>query len=119
MPKLPSGSKITSRLDGGGDEDIVYKWRDAEGNLQFTSEPPPQGIEYDRMGFDPNTNVIQAVKPPAEIEEPAKAESPEKKAEGSGNPYSPERIEKLLDDAKNVEQLLKQRIKDQEAAINQ
>ena len=123
VPDMPAGAKIPSPLDGGGGKDIVYKWQDAEGNLHFTSEPPPDGIDYNVMGFDPNTNVIQAVKPPVEEEEPAEDETEQasgsENSDGVGNPYSPEKIEKLFEDAKNVENLVKQRMKDHEAAINQ
>jgi len=118
MPKIPSGESISSQLDSG--KDIFYQWHDAEGNVQFTTEPPPEGIEYTVKGYDPDTNVIQAIELPSEeaqVEEGPADE--EKKTDPTGNPYSPERIEKLFDDAKNVEKLLNQRLKDQEAAINQ
>lgn len=117
MPKMPSGGSISSQLDSG--KDIFYQWHDAQGNVQFTTEPPPQGVEYTVKGYDPNTNVIQAIELPPEESPEAEPAAEEKKAEETGNPYSPERIEKLLEDAKNVEQLLNQRLKDQEAAINQ
>lgn len=123
LPEMPAGGKITAPLDGSDGKDIVYKWHDAEGNLHFTTELPPAGIDYSVMGIDPNTNVIQAVKPIEEEEEEKEDEAEQasqtKKTDEIGNPYSPEKIEKLFEDAKNVENLLKQRIKDQEAAINQ
>jgi len=52
----------------------------------------------------------------AEAAEPA---GETQKLEGLGNPYNPERIEKLFEDAKNVEKLLQQRLEEQEAALNQ
>ena len=121
LPGMPDGGEITNPLGSSDGKDIVYKWHDTEGNLHFTTEPPSGGIEYSVMGFDPNTNVIQAVKLPEEVEQEVEEEqeSESKKVGEIGNPYSPEKIEKLIDDAKNVENLLKQRIKDQEAAINQ
>ena len=120
MPKMPGGDKISAPLGGSDGKDIVYKWQDAEGSLHFTTEPPSDGTEYSVMGFDPNTNVIQAVKLPEEKEKEAEetASQPEK-GDNIGNPYSPEKIDKLFEDAKNVEKLLKQRMKDQEAALNQ
>ena len=36
-----------------------------------------------------------------------------------GNPYSPEKIEKLFEDANNIEKLLSQRLNNQEAIIGQ
>ena len=126
MPKMPNFSKAfkgsepipgdDSNLAG---KDVFYQWYDAEGNLQFTSEPPAQGIEYTVKGFDPDTNVIQAIKAPPEQDEAETDEQKSAKADDFGNPYSGDSIKKLLDDAKNVEKLLNQRLKDQESALNQ
>ena len=65
MPKLPklTGSSEPVPADDSDmtGKDVFYKWYDNEGNVQFTTEPPADGIEYTLKGFDPNTNVIQAV----------------------------------------------------------
>jgi hypothetical protein len=126
MPDLPdfSGSKkITPSSDDDlSGKDIFYKWYDSEGNIQFTTEPPPDGIEYTRKGFDPNANVIQAVKipprePTAEDPKPGQANSA-----GPGdevNSYSADNIKKLFEKTENIEKLLNQRAKDQESALNQ
>ena len=118
LPSVPSGSKMSSALDGGG-EIIFYQWYDADGNVQFTTEPPPQGIEYTVKGYDPDTNVIQAVELPAEESQPEEASGQAEKTDDIGNPYDPARIEKLFEDAKNVEKLLKQRFEEADAALNQ
>jgi len=126
MPDLPdfSGSKkITPSSDGDlSGKDVFYKWYDSAGNIQFTTEPPADGIEYTRKGFDPDTNVIQAVKIPAP-EEKAEESTPlqEKPAgpEDGANPYSADSIKKLFEETKNIEKLLNQRARDQESALNQ
>ncbi|UCH41452.1 MAG: DUF4124 domain-containing protein [Gammaproteobacteria bacterium] len=121
LPDVPSGGKMQSAIRGNGGEDIFYQWYDSDGNVQFTSEPPPKGVEYTTKGFDPDTNLIQALELPQEESEPAQTE-PASRAhnpEDIGNPYSAESIQKLLEEAKNVEKLFKQRIKDQESALNQ
>ncbi len=121
LPDMPDAGEITPSIDLGG-KDVFYKWYDADGNLQFTTEPPPDGIEYTAKGFDPNANVIQAVKlpqPETEAGETAAAQEPSSGTDGIGNPYSPEAIEKLFKDAKNIENILNQRMKDQEAVLNQ
>jgi hypothetical protein len=126
MPDLPSfsGSKEIrpSSDDDLSGKDIFYKWYDSEGNIQFSNEPPPDGIDYTLMGFDPDANVIQAVKIP--LEEPAEEESKpvQKKSAGpedNANPYSADSIKKLFEDTENIEKLLNQRAIDQESAINQ
>lgn len=96
-------------------KDVFYKWRDADGNLHFTSEPPPEGVDYTLKGYDPDANVIQAVQPETvAIEAEAEATSPvstQTREPGDiGNPYSQESIEKLFNDAKNIEKILNERL---------
>ena len=120
MPKLPEGMTATNSASGSG-KSIIYKWTDADGNLQFSNSPPEEGIEFEATGYDPNLNVIQAVEVPTEaVEEKQEAVDSEKKAtslDDIGNVYSPESIEKLFNDAKNVEKLLNERLKNQSAQI--
>ena len=122
MPKI-SDAKIPASLDQDlGGKDIIYKWYDNNGNIQFTSEPPPEGIEYTRKGFDPDTNVIQAVnvapKESASDESSPNQDEPVDPGE-VGNPYSQDRIKKLYEDAKKIEKLLQQRSQDHDSLINQ
>ena len=119
MPKLPSGITTPLTTPGSGGKDVVYKWKDAAGVTQFSSTPPPAGTEYTSKGYDPDLNLIQSVK--VKREEPEKEVSPltKKKPADMGNPYSPEKIEKLFDDANNIEKLLNNRMKQQEAALGQ
>lgn len=122
MPSFSAPSVSGSnRVDG---EDIFYKWHDSDGNVQFTTEPPPEGIEYTIKGYDPNTNVIQAVKLPEQDSgkspEPGNGKNKDDTEPSlTGSPYNPEKIEKLMEDAKNIEKLLNQRFQDQNSALNQ
>jgi hypothetical protein len=122
MPKI-SDAKMSAPLDGDlSGKDVFYKWYDSDGNIQFTSEPPPEGIEYTLKGFDPDTNVIQAVKaPPKESgsDESTPAQSKSTDPEVIGIPYSQDSIKKLFEDTKNIEKLLQQRLQDQDSQINQ
>lgn len=119
MPDMPGG-KTLSPIGSGG-EDLFYKWYDAQGNVQFTTEPPAQGIEYTIKGYDPDANVIQAVKIPAEPAPDSGTDTPTKTKLKPGdveNPYDPESIKKLMDDARNIQNILNQRYQDQESASN-
>ena len=125
LPDIPgfssSGNKASSDEDLAG-KDLFYKWYDAEGNVQFTTEPPVDGIEYTVKGFDPDANVIQAVKIPVNetVADDSKPEQNKNEpSESTDNPYSPEKIKKLFEDTKNLEALLNQRAQDQDSAINQ
>ena len=117
MPRAGDLAPSAGDLSG---KDIFYQWYDAKGNVQFTSEPPPDGVEYTVKGFDPNANVIQAVEPlPAEGDEPAAVSEAKPSDDDIGNPYSQEAIEKLFKDAQNIEKMLNERLKQQEAFANQ
>lgn len=101
---------------------VFYKWHDSEGNIQFTSEPPPDGIEYTLKGFDPNANVIPSVKITPDQTKAEGSATTLVKADGSENevnPYSADRIKKLFEDTKNIEKLLSQRLNNQESELNQ
>ncbi|MCP4390523.1 MAG: DUF4124 domain-containing protein, partial [Gammaproteobacteria bacterium] len=117
LPKLPNIDMLGASDENLEGKDIFYKWFDAKGNVQFTTEPPADGIEYTVRGFDPNTNVIQAVDVPAKETTADKAAPSTANPEDIGSPYSQESIKKLFEDAKNIEKLLKQRAKDQESAL--
>lgn len=124
MPELPSlpNSESVGNIAGIGDgETIIYQWKDSSGNIQFTNSPPPQGVEYTVKGYDPDANVIQSVKFPDEQidaeETPGQEDKLPTDAEGVASVYSPERVNKLIDDAKNVEKLLNDRLKQQNAII--
>ena len=123
-PELPKVSGSITGLGGesSDNKDAIYKWVDENGDLQFSNSPPPAGIEHTIMNYDPNLNVIQAVE--VKSNEPAEVLESEPKEEATsvkdvGNPYSPEKIEKLFEDANNIEKLLTQRLNNQEAIIGQ
>lgn len=126
MPDLPSFSGNKGLKPSSDDylsgKDIFYKWYDSEGNIQFSTEPPPDGVEYTLKGFDPDTNMIQAVEIPVEEPVTEQTKPVQEKAAAPAddvNPYSAESIKKLFEDTKNIEKLLNQRAIDQQSAINQ
>lgn len=124
LPDMPqiSGNEVetapSESLDGMV---LIYKWYDSEGNVQFTSGPPPEGTDYTVKGFDPDANVIQAVRLPVAGDDATdvKSTSDGKSPFDLDNPYSKETIEKLFEDARNVEKLLQERLRQQESAFNQ
>ena len=112
---IPGGESLDSM-------DVIYNWTDAEGILQYSNGAPPEGIEYTIMDYDPNLNVIQAVGVKADEPEVVLESDPIKEVtsvEDIGNPYSAENIKKLFEDANNVEELLIQRLNNQEAVSGQ
>lgn len=121
LPGLPRRISRSDDESQAGKE-VIYKWTDANGNLQFSNNPPPEGVEYTLKGYDPNLNVIQAVET-RETSPEAVSEFESKKkvtsAKDIGSPYSIEKIEKLFEDANNIENLLNQRMENQAADIGQ
>lgn len=124
LPDMPIFSDEVQTTNGelpsGGE--VIYKWTDTAGNLQFSDSPPPEGVKFTVKDYDSDLNVIQALEISTDKSEPVLENESEKKvinAEGVSNPYSPEKIEKLFEDAKNVEKLLNQRFTNQEAELGQ
>ena len=125
LPDILGDDRLLSTDGGGSREDIFYRWNDAKGNVHFTTEPPPDGIEFSVKGYNPDANVIQAVKlpdepvaePPATVAELASADK--SSAQDIDNPYNKNNVQKLFDDSNNIEQLLNQRLNNQNSVINQ
>ena len=119
LPEIPDSVKNTGLNPVSGSVDVIYQWKDEKGELHFSSTPPPDGVKFTSKGYDPNTNLIQSVKIQEETAQPEAEQQPEiKKASDIGNPYSPEKVEKLIKDAQNIEKLLNDRLKKQEALID-
>lgn len=122
VPGIDDLKDLTNIPGSSSDSSLIYKWTDSEGNLQFSSSPPADGIEYTVKGYDPNQNIIQAVSVEPEVEEGVVDPATEEKTSGTnkvGNPYSVEKVEKLFKDAEGLESLLNERLKKQEALIGQ
>lgn len=101
------------------DQDVtVYKWVDDQGRTHFSSTPPT-GQETETMQLRADANVVQAVKTLDDEEEEASAGSvlslgkAASEGEGLPNPYSPEGVKQLIEDAQKVKEMLDQRYQQQ------
>jgi hypothetical protein len=122
VPGVDDLKDLTNISESTSGSNQIYKWTDSDGNLQFSSSPPAEGIEYTVKGYDPNQNVIQALSVRPEVEEVVVDSAVEEKKGGIkkvGNPYSVEKVEKLFKDAEGLENLLNNRLKKQDAIIGQ
>ncbi len=95
----PSLKKITPKLS----KETVYKWTDENGRTHYSSDPIPGGTNVEEMEVDPNVNVMDAVEIPKDEPSRPPVNLPE------GNIYHPEKIKQLVDDARNVQDLMNER----------
>lgn len=93
----------------------VYTWVDSNGIKQFSNTPPPEGGESEKIVLKPDTNVIQAMKVPAEEEEVAA--SP--KVYSLGNPYTPGGMKEVIDNSKDIKETMGQRQAEQEKMLEE
>jgi len=123
LPKLSSSDKLIPKQVTSRGMDTFYKWYDPRGNVQFTTEPPPDGVAYTVKQYDPNANVIEAVNMPAgdtgTAASGASADSaPEKSSQQQASPFNDNSIGKLFENAGNIENLINQRTNSQNDTIN-
>lgn len=50
--ELPAAAGITKKTTR------VYKWRNAGGEWQITDHLPPEGVEYERLDYREDVNVL-------------------------------------------------------------
>lgn len=121
---IPDTSKITASVEkilpeqvvgGGSEKTMVYRWQDANGNWQF-SDQPPSDVIAEQVLID--THLNSDIAPPTPK---TKAPVSEQRSGNAvwigdsdstpsiGTTVSPDKIEKLVDDAKNVQQLIDNR----------
>lgn len=98
----------------------VYKWRDRDGGWHYTQvRPPPDAVAVESLDLDPNQNVIAGI---PTGEEPSLEAAPEPETATldeavPDNPYSPETIRKLFEDARKLQQQLGERYQTQERML--
>ncbi|OUS11501.1 hypothetical protein A9Q89_08465 [Gammaproteobacteria bacterium 53_120_T64] len=119
--KLPTMPDIKLPGTDGQDATIskVYKWRGADGSWHF-SENLPEGVTAEQVILlNSETNVVQGwpgAPPVKTAAEPSSAPAPVNTPPITLNPYSKKAIEKLLDDARGVQDIMDQRSRDLEQA---
>lgn len=106
-----------------GDEVSVYKWKDAEGNWQFSDTPPENDVaEQVTVSTHLNRDIAP---PPPETREVTTTESKSGKTKlirddgFAPTTISPDKISTLVEDAKNVQKLVDDRKKQLDEAITQ
>ena len=113
-PKLPGMDE---------NETTVYKWRDNSGEWHFSNQPPPAGVASSVKTYRSDINITQTPPPPPPVENAT--EEPDKKTADIPQTASPllpitdpKRVKQLIDDAKNVQDLVNNRQKALDAQID-
>lgn len=107
-----SAPDVGSVLPAGKEK--VYKW-EKDGVIVYSSEPPPESQASEMIEVDPNVNIVQATK----IEEP-KAEQPDNTVGMPQGPiYSPDQVKKIIDDAREVKDMMDERAAEQDKILKE
>lgn len=93
----------------------VYKWRDENGVLQFSSTPPPEGGPADTVELRPDTNLVKALKVPEE--EPEKKSGPV--VMSTRSPYTPGGMKDMIDTTSNLKDTLNQQQLEQQKMMEE
>lgn len=113
MQSLDS-AKITSEGENGtvmqAGTSEVFKWQDETGQWNYGQKPPSDANQVESMIIDPNVNLVAGVKVPGKKAPASKSESTSEEMpsleDSLDNPYSPDSIKKLFEDAKGLQDTL-------------
>ena len=92
----------------------VYKWRDQDGVMQFSNQPPPDAHNAEQIVLHPDSNVVQAVT----VSEKETAQPIANADNRAATPYSINGMKQVVDDAKGIEEMLQQRDEQQQKILN-
>ena len=132
LPSLPKVQLPDIQLTNTGKQNTqpagvrkIYKWRDDDGSWHY-SENLPEGVTGEKVIFlNAATNIVQSLPGPDKISNPIAPPPNQTRAQQQPdpqqqpvrlNPYSRQAIDKLLNDARGVQQIMDQRSRDLEQA---
>ncbi|MFT7560078.1 MAG: hypothetical protein ACI93R_001993 [Flavobacteriales bacterium] len=94
----------------------TYKWRDADGILHYSSEKPTDTTTYKLLNIDPNTNMIQGLPTSSLSSSDPQQDSNTLPSTDTGTGTG--KYSDIIEDAKNIQNLLDKRFEEQEKALN-
>ncbi|MGH1487754.1 MAG: DUF4124 domain-containing protein [Cellvibrionaceae bacterium] len=118
IPDISVGS-VKDALPGGN-EVAVYRWKDAEGNWQYSDTPPGNNTaEQVLVNTNLNRDLVPEFKPSKVADTKPKSGKALLIKDSSISPTTVpmDKIPELVDDAKNVQQLMDDRTKQLEKAM--
>lgn len=110
-PKLKGVEGISNAVS---DEDVtVYQWVDEKGIKHFSSTPP-SGHSADELKLSPKANVIQAV----QVEEEKETQKGAQVTTIPSSPYSPGGAREMIDQTKDLKNMMDQRAIEQQKMLD-
>ena len=121
-----SVSNLPDKVSGAveGDSRTFYKWQDAAGSWYYGEDPPANAQSLTAITLRLTDNVVPAFKDPDSVvdeeealeEDDAEVQSGSKISKKKGkkggdveNPYSPEQIQKLFENARQLQETMSER----------
>ena len=97
----------------------VYRWQDDEGVWQFSDQPPEQMADLEMVELHPDRNLIQGLRTPEHESNAESIEAPDTSVNPLPLPTTVpmEDIPQLLEDAKQIQQLMQQRQQQLDSAL--
>ena len=88
----------------------IYKWYDTDGQMHYTSEPPPTGTRAEIIQLQSDVGVQLATEPGilAKTHTPKETGRPSV-SKNLGEPHSPMDVQQVIDHTRNVQRLLNER----------
>ncbi len=93
----------------------LYRWQDSNGGMQFSNEPPPEEVAYQRVEVNPDANLLQAPPPAIKQDSPAPQGEPTSTSSlPSPLTVSPGEAMQLIEDAHEIREMSEQRLRQHE-----
>jgi len=112
VPKLPIINE---------NETTIYKWQDDSGEWHFSNQPPPAGVASSVKIYRSDVNITRTPPPTPEESSPGQPDKKTADIPETTVPLlpitDPERVKQLIEDAKNVQDLVRNRQKALDAQI--
>jgi len=123
MPELSFDTdKIKKSLPtfdlSGEDDNVLYKWVDENGNTQYSQQRPEGNISTTIISPDETLTVIPAAKTNSKTSNEPNNETPAPQAPNSGLNTQPESVQQLIDQAKDVQNVIDERDRRQRQTID-
>ncbi len=126
VPEMPEVALPRVALPTAGTESIaseqlvtLYRWQDADGSIQFSNEPPAEGIAYEVVEVNPDANLLPAVAASSSVEPPPPATEEGHRGVLLPSPLtvSPAEALQLVEDARQLRHSSQERLHQHEALI--